>query len=129
MAITLANMLTRQFKKRGTYEGYATSPIRLMNREEKVKELSRKNPTGGEWTKEIGYNPQREEMTVNFQSGYAAVYPGVDEKTFLSAKAGRTTKDGRPGSVGVWLHQNPAIKENYITPSGDHRNVAWLQNQ
>ena len=54
MAITLANMLTRQFKKRGTYEGYATSPVRLTNREE---------------------------------------------------------------------------KEDYIAPSGDHRNVAWLQNQ
>jgi len=73
----------------------------------------KKAPTGGEWTKKIGYNPKRQEMTINFQSGFQATYPGIDSNTFLSAKRGATTKDGRANSVGAWLHQNPSVMVRY----------------
>ena len=82
-----------------------------------------KAPTGGEWTKKIGYNPKKQEMSINFQSGFRAIYPGVYEKTFLSAKAGSTTKDGRSGSVGAWLHKNSDVMRVYKVPGGGHPNT------
>jgi len=98
-----------------------TMPGALRKGADSIEAFSERKPqpTGGEWTKKIEYNPFKKQMTVNFQSGFRATYPNVDAGTFLSAKQGATTKDGRPGSVGAWLHQNPKIKGNYLEKGGN----------
>ena len=107
MADTLATMLTKYMQNKPVFFDY--SP-RHGNTKDPIH---KKAPTGGEWTKKIGYNPKRREMTINFQSGFQATYPNIDENTFLSAKRGATTQDGRPNSVGAWLHQNSEVMKFY----------------
>jgi hypothetical protein len=71
------------------------------------------SPTGGEWTNSISHDPNTDEMTIHFNNGFTATYPNVDANTYQSAKSGSTTKKGRAGSVGAWLHKNPGVMHNY----------------
>jgi len=130
MADTLATRL-RQYMRNtpgvsGTVRKYMSNIPEAPRHGNAKDPMHKKAPTGGEWTKKIGYNPKRQEMTINFQSGFKAVYPNVNESTFISAKQGATTKDGRQGSVGAWLHRNPEVMRVYKEAAGGHPNTENL---
>ena len=71
-------------------------------------------PTGGTWTRSLGYDPETQEAEIEFADGFTATYPGIDAETYKSMSEGAVTRDGRSGSVGAWLHQNPDVMHNYF---------------
>lgn len=69
--------------------------------------------TNGEWTEGMEYDFDNNKMHVTFSDGFQATYPNIDKKTAEDMMDGATTKDGRTGSVGAWLHQHPSVMRNY----------------